>query len=107
VEAAKSAGISSDFTKIGVKVRDPVLMRFFFRQQMSTTAMFGGMFAVYQTVQCACRRNEMDLVTSTAVAGPVALVPFISSRLFRRNLPWALVLIGLDIYGGGMGKRHQ
>lgn len=102
MEGAKNAGLVTDLKVLPQKLRDPVVMRFFFRQQLATTAMFGGMFCTYQTVQCALGLQQVDRPFAVAGAAVAGVAPFLPSRTFRRNLPWALMLVAMDVYGGGM-----
>ncbi|GBG28398.1 Hypothetical Protein FCC1311_046212 [Hondaea fermentalgiana] len=84
------------------KFRDPVVMRFFFRQQLGTTAMFAGMFATYQTVSCLVSEQGVERPVAVAAGAAAGVAPFLPNRLFRRSLPWALVLVGMDVYSGGI-----
>ncbi len=88
------------------KLRDPVLIRFFLSQQLTTTAQFGAFFTVYQTSRCLLlHQTNLDKYQATAVAAAAGLGPFLPSRLFRRNLVWACALVGMDIYSGGLDRR--
>mmetsp|Transcript_16845 Transcript_16845/g.27231 ORF Transcript_16845/g.27231 Transcript_16845/m.27231 type:complete len:92 (+) Transcript_16845:483-758(+) len=89
-------------TQTMVKMKDPVVMRFFFRQQLGTTAMFAGMFATYQVVQCLLTEQGMERPVAIAGGTAAGVAPFLPNRLFRRSLPWALVLVGMDVYSGGI-----
>mmetsp|Transcript_3256 Transcript_3256/g.5454 ORF Transcript_3256/g.5454 Transcript_3256/m.5454 type:complete len:138 (+) Transcript_3256:102-515(+) len=104
-DAGKSAGLTTDFSKVGSKLRDPTLMRFFFKNQMQTTLMFGGFYTLYQTSRCLIENHtEIDKYAGMAGATVVSLAPVLPSRLFRRNLPWALCLVGMDAYSGGLQR---
>jgi len=48
--------------------------------------------------------KNLDVPVVAGVAAAAGIVPFLPNRMFRRNLPWACVLIGMDIYGGGISK---
>mmetsp|Transcript_30548 Transcript_30548/g.48923 ORF Transcript_30548/g.48923 Transcript_30548/m.48923 type:complete len:92 (+) Transcript_30548:358-633(+) len=88
------------------KLRDPNIMKFFFRSQLTTTAMFGGMFSVYQAVRCTIQETtDMEYPVAVGAAAITGVGPFLPSRHFRRSLPWALVLVGMDVYSGGLGNN--
>lgn len=105
VEAARASTLSSDWKTIPTKLRDPTVMRFFFRHHMTTTALFGGMFGTYQIMRCALEKNtDLDEYTNAGVAAVGSMLPFLPSRIMRRNMPFALMLVGMDVYNGGLKR---
>ncbi len=85
--------------KIYAKLHDKTTMQFFFRNQMLTTTQFGGFFCLYSTCKCLFNTHmDMDIVASTAAAAVLGVAPFVTSRVFRRNLIWATALVGMDAY---------
>mmetsp|Transcript_30547 Transcript_30547/g.48917 ORF Transcript_30547/g.48917 Transcript_30547/m.48917 type:complete len:162 (+) Transcript_30547:93-578(+) len=106
VDAGKVSGLTTDFATMPTKLRDPNIMKFFFRSQLTTTAMFGGMFSVYQAVRCTIQETtDMEYPVAVGAAAITGVGPFLPSRHFRRSLPWALVLVGMDVYSGGLGNN--
>lgn len=98
-EAGKVSGLTSDLAKMGTKLKDPTIMRYFFRTQMATTAQFAAFFTVYSTTKCLLsNKSDLDKYAIYGAAAAAGIGPFIPSRLFRRNLPWAGALICMDIY---------
>uniref|UniRef100_A0A7S2UVA1 Mitochondrial import inner membrane translocase subunit TIM22 n=1 Tax=Fibrocapsa japonica TaxID=94617 RepID=A0A7S2UVA1_9STRA len=64
-----------------------------------TGVMFAGFYTTYQSVKECTRvlRKEDDLVNSF-VASAVSLSPMLLYTPFRNRLPYALMLIGLDVF---------
>mmetsp|Transcript_18488 Transcript_18488/g.21353 ORF Transcript_18488/g.21353 Transcript_18488/m.21353 type:complete len:141 (+) Transcript_18488:51-473(+) len=105
MDAGRVSGLTSDYTKVLEKIKSPVVTRVFFRQNMLTTVLFGGMFTTYQVTKCALDNygpQDWDNIPQSAVACVVGLAPVIGFRNMRRNLPYALVLVGMDVYQGGL-----
>jgi hypothetical protein len=107
VEAAKVSTLSKDWKSLGTKLRDPVVMRFFFRHHLTTTALFGAMFGTYQVMRCTLEKvgpADMDEYAMAGTAAVGSMLPFLPSRIMRRNMPFALMLVGMDVYNGGLRR---
>eukprot|EP00924_Labyrinthula_sp_SR-Ha-C_P008402 maker-scaffold_11-snap-gene-12.8-mRNA-1 protein AED:0.00 eAED:0.00 QI:36/1/1/1/1/1/2/742/144 len=103
LDGVKMSGLSADYKQLPTRIRDPKALNIVGKQMISTSLLFGIFYSVYQVskYQIKDRNIITDYPTSIAAASLVACVPVIGTKVFRRNLPYAAMLVALDVYNGG------
>ena len=111
VDAAKVVGLTAkdganalNLHNIMKKLVDPKLMQAFFKHQLKVTGCFGVFFGSYQCARWALDKHYpiLDDEQQTFIACAAALAPVLPTRVMRRNLPWALALVGFDWWNGSL-----
>jgi len=76
------------------------------KQAAAAGALIGLWSAVFQASRCFMHRPqwsaEANIASATLITAPLLVVP-----AFRRNIPWALALVSMDWYHGGLGQKKS
>ena len=91
----KSVGATFDALKNGGAQRTTLL-----RVARGTSLAFGGFFSLFQMgfyVATKYRNSQIDL-EQFAACGALSVIPFLRVQYLRKNLPYAVALIGLDAF---------
>ncbi|CEG38795.1 uncharacterized protein PHALS_08848 [Plasmopara halstedii] len=66
------------------------------RGAATTGGAFSGFFFLYCGIKTAVATQRKDNLTSAGFSMVAAGIPFIRSAVFKRNIPYALMLVALD-----------
>ena len=105
VDGARVAGLSAkDIAKLGQQLASRPIQRLLVRHQLLCVGWFSAFYATYQGAAYLISEKRPDLSANERLvtAGALTLLPMSPSRVIRRNLPFALMIVGLDIYHGGL-----
>ena len=106
-EGIRLAGLKYDFNDLRAKLGQPRTFTIIGSQVFKTMSLFSIFFAGYQVSRFLLanrieRTKEWEKPAHATIAAIASAAPLMPSRTFRANLPYACVLVGLDIYNGGL-----
>ena len=90
-------------------IRNPLKVRRFAVHQGSTMFALGLCCGTYQLSRHMLYEYVEDIPDGANIAGSVlvAFGPLLPSKVFRRSLPWAGLMVAMDVYHGGLGSQNR
>ena len=79
-------------------MRDAIVRRSVGERSLRTMGIIGVWSGVYQTTRCVLDERGVTDPENTVLSAGVSVSPLLAIGAIRTEVPWVLILIGLDIY---------